>query len=129
MNDAKRIERMLEAIGRALAEDSGAVVEPSVELDMLQPLEAAVALLLAELAETKRRNHEQILEIRAKNREITDRQAQRLRELSTPIIAVWDGLLAQPLVGLIDAERGQALIEAVLSMSASRRTSYLLAYT
>jgi rsbT co-antagonist protein RsbR len=126
MSEADRIERLLEVIGRALAEDFSMAIEPGEDFDALQPLETAVGVLVAELAETKRRNQEQILEIHSKNREITDRQASALRELSAPILMVWDGILALPLVGAVDVDRGQALLESVLQRVVEERARYVI---
>lgn len=124
--ESGRIERLLEAISRALAEDFNPSIEPSEQPDRLQPLEAAISVLIAEFAETKRRNREQILEIRAQNREMALRQAQALRELAIPIIVVWDGILTLPLIGTIDVERGQALLETVLSRVVEERAQYVI---
>ncbi|TWE30348.1 STAS domain-containing protein [Prauserella muralis] len=41
-------------------------------------------------------------------------QRQQLTELSTPVIKLWDGILAIPLIGTLDSSRGQAATEALL---------------
>lgn len=45
-------------------------------------------------------------------------EAHRLREvlaeIQTPVITVWDGILALPIVGTVDAARSQAMTEALL---------------
>ncbi len=46
----------------------------------------------------------------------TIRQQQRaIQELSTPLIEVWDNVLAVPLVGVIDSQRANNLIERLLA--------------
>jgi rsbT co-antagonist protein RsbR len=42
------------------------------------------------------------------------RQRQTIRELETPVIQVWDGILALPIVGTVDTARAQEMNEALL---------------
>jgi rsbT co-antagonist protein RsbR len=41
-------------------------------------------------------------------------QRQTITELTTPVIQVWDGILALPLVGSLDTARAQDMTEAML---------------
>ncbi len=43
------------------------------------------------------------------------RQREELIELSTPVIRLWDGVLAVPLIGTLDSERTQVMMEALLT--------------
>jgi rsbT co-antagonist protein RsbR len=43
------------------------------------------------------------------------RQQQELMELSTPVIKLWDGVLAVPLIGTLDSARTQVVMEALLA--------------
>ena len=54
-------------------------------------------------------------EVFAKAREqvITD-QAEQLLELSTPVVKLWDGVVAVPLVGTLDSARTQVVMEKLL---------------
>ncbi|WP_437681118.1 STAS domain-containing protein [Sorangium sp. So ce131] len=45
---------------------------------------------------------------------VIERQQQVIQELSTPILQVWDGVLALPLVGLIDGRRAAAITDSLL---------------
>jgi rsbT co-antagonist protein RsbR len=47
--------------------------------------------------------------------EIIGRQQQELLELSTPVIRLWDGILAVPLIGTLDSERTQIVMETLLT--------------
>ncbi|GII96918.1 hypothetical protein Ssi02_71490 [Sinosporangium siamense] len=49
----------------------------------------------------------------ARERIITD-QAEQLLELSTPVVKLWDGILAVPLVGTLDSARTQVVMEKLL---------------
>lgn len=42
------------------------------------------------------------------------RQAQAILDLSTPVIKVWEGIVAAPLIGTIDGERAQRFMERFL---------------
>ncbi len=54
-------------------------------------------------------------EIFQKNREeIIARQQQEMLELSTPVVKLWDKILALPLIGTLDSERTQIVMEALL---------------
>ncbi|MDR7271479.1 rsbT co-antagonist protein RsbR [Pelomonas saccharophila] len=46
--------------------------------------------------------------------EIIARQQQELLELSTPVIKLWDGVLAAPMIGTLDSGRTQLVMEALL---------------
>ncbi|MFC5551656.1 STAS domain-containing protein [Massilia aerilata] len=46
--------------------------------------------------------------------QIVVRQQQELLELSTPVIQLWDGVLALPLIGTLDSMRAQVVMENVL---------------
>jgi rsbT co-antagonist protein RsbR len=42
------------------------------------------------------------------------RQQRELLELSTPVVALWEGILAVPLIGTLDSERTQVVMESLL---------------
>ncbi|MFM0340510.1 STAS domain-containing protein [Paraburkholderia fungorum] len=42
------------------------------------------------------------------------RQQQELLELSTPVVQLWDGILALPLIGTLDSARTQVVMESLL---------------
>jgi rsbT co-antagonist protein RsbR len=46
--------------------------------------------------------------------DIIERQQRELLELSTPVVALWDGILAVPLIGTLDSERTQVVMESLL---------------
>ena len=50
-----------------------------------------------------------------KSREaVIARQQQELLELSTPVVKLWDGILAVPLIGTLDSARTQLVMESLL---------------
>lgn len=46
--------------------------------------------------------------------EIIQRQQAELLELSTPVVQVWDGVLALPMIGTLDSARTQVVMETLL---------------
>ena len=46
--------------------------------------------------------------------ELINRQQQELLDLSTPVVQLWDGILALPLIGTLDSERTQIVMESLL---------------
>ena len=46
--------------------------------------------------------------------EVISRQQRELLELSTPVVALWDDILALPLIGTLDSGRTQVVMESLL---------------
>jgi rsbT co-antagonist protein RsbR len=46
--------------------------------------------------------------------DIIHRQQQELLELSTPVVKLWDGILALPMIGTLDSARTQIVMESLL---------------
>jgi rsbT co-antagonist protein RsbR len=46
--------------------------------------------------------------------QIIARQQEELIELSTPVVQLWEGILALPLIGTLDSERTQVVMESLL---------------
>jgi rsbT co-antagonist protein RsbR len=54
-------------------------------------------------------------EVAQKSREeIINRQQRDLLELSTPVVTLWDGILGVPLIGTLDSDRTQVVMENLL---------------
>ena len=54
-------------------------------------------------------------EVYQKSREgVITRQQQELLELSTPVVTLWQGILALPLIGTLDSARTQVVMESLL---------------
>ena len=50
-------------------------------------------------------------------------QESMIRELSTPILELWEGLLVLPVVGSMDSRRGYEMTESLLEALATKRCS------
>lgn len=57
-----------------------------------------------------------VTDVHQKTREaVIRRQQQEMLELSTPVVELWDELLALPLIGTLDSERTQVIMESLLT--------------
>jgi anti-anti-sigma regulatory factor len=70
------------------------------------------------LRQSKERLREQL--------QITAQQQQAIRQLSTPIIQVWDGVLMMPVIGLIDSARIQQMMDTLLLELSRARARYAI---
>src|SRR3984957_11706784 len=46
--------------------------------------------------------------------QLLDRQQEEMLELSTPVVKLWDGILALPMIGTLDSQRTQVVMESLL---------------
>lgn len=58
--------------------------------------------------------------------ELISRQQQELLELSTPVIILWDGILAPPIIGTLDSARTQVVMENLLQTIVSTNSKYAI---
>jgi rsbT co-antagonist protein RsbR len=54
--------------------------------------------------------------------ELIRRQGEEMLELSTPVIQLWDGILALPLIGTLDSSRTQIVMESLLQQIVATRS-------
>jgi len=55
--------------------------------------------------------------------EVINRQGQQLLELSTPVVRLWHGIVGVPLVGTLDSNRAQVVMEALLQAIVSEQAT------
>jgi rsbT co-antagonist protein RsbR len=75
---------------------------------------------VAALSEADSRNRAYVHELEA-SLDVIERQQAAIRELSTPIIEVWDGVLCLPIVGVLDTVRSLELTQNVLNAVVDKR--------
>lgn len=55
-----------------------------------------------------------VAEYQKTREEVIVRQQQELLELSTPVVKLWEGVLALPMIGTLDSSRAQVVMESLL---------------
>ncbi|MFE4053872.1 STAS domain-containing protein [Streptomyces sp. YIM B13518] len=58
--------------------------------------------------------------------ELIARQRQQLLEVATPVISLWEGVVAVPLIGTLDSARSQVVMESLLESIVDRRARYVI---
>ena len=58
--------------------------------------------------------------------ELIARQQQELMELSTPVVKLWDGILALPIIGTLDSARTQVVMENLLQTVVATNSKYAI---
>jgi len=67
------------------------------------------------------------VELFQKSREaIIIRQQREISELSTPVVKLWDGIIAVPLIGTLDSERTQVVMENLLQTIVDQTASFAI---
>jgi len=80
------------------------VADPKVQIDEIW----AATLLLDRLGLFVTEAHQKAREA------VILRQQQEMLELSTPVVKLWDGVLALPIIGTLDSSRTQTIMESLL---------------
>jgi rsbT co-antagonist protein RsbR len=62
----------------------------------------------------------------ATREELITRQQQELLELSTPVVKLWDGILALPIIGTLDSSRTQVVMENLLQAVVATNSKYAI---
>jgi rsbT co-antagonist protein RsbR len=62
----------------------------------------------------------------ATREELIMRQQQELLELSTPVVKLWDGILALPIIGTLDSARTQVVMESLLQAVVATNSRYAI---
>lgn len=58
--------------------------------------------------------------------DLIERQRQQLLEVATPVIKLWEGTVAVPLIGTLDSARSQVVMESLLEAIVDQRARYAI---
>jgi rsbT co-antagonist protein RsbR len=58
--------------------------------------------------------------------ELISRQQEELMELSTPVVKLWEGILALPIIGTLDSARTQVVMENLLQTVVATNSKYAI---
>jgi rsbT co-antagonist protein RsbR len=120
---SERLQSVIEALSYASVDEFDSCLEllqRSTEKDEFSELETAFVIFVRELGEAKAELNRTLAQQEAINRELEGKletiemQQAAIRELSTPIIEVWAGVLCLPVVGIVDSQRSAEMTETLL---------------
>jgi len=118
-NMKERIERIEDVLASVAAGDMDARIQSDIE-DDLSGIEAAIDLLINDLTDELRQREKMQKELEIKLSKIQEQQKtivqqqEDLLELSSPVSKVWDNILILPVIGTLDSQRTQIMMENLL---------------
>ena len=124
--ESSRIHELLNVLVMAASGDYDVRLRLQENDDGLLDVETGINFLLDELIDRRLENEAQEEELLTRARQLARQQDELVQALSTPVIAVWPGVLALPLVGRIDDERAAAITAVLLDRVAAARASHVI---
>lgn len=122
------VREQLSRMGASRSRAGFSTAQVSTEVDALRP--PAVNLLLADLADAPAdHTRECVMALTVllgtlrlvvldtaltEGQALIERQQLQLLEVATPVIKLWDGIVAVPLIGTLDSARSQVVMESLL---------------
>ena len=124
----ERIEQVVDVLAKAACKEYQHRIPVATDAteDAFLHIEVGMNVVLEDLEKAEVARAQYVAEIERKNQEIADRAAMALRELSTPIISVWDGVLTLPVIGMVDTVRGAEMMEQLLARVSSEQAEYVV---
>ena len=119
LNIRDRIERVEDVLTSIAAGELDARIESDVE-DDFSGIEKAIDLLIGDLTDELRQREKIQKELESKLSKIQEQQKtilqqqEDLLELSSPVSKVWDNILILPVIGTLDSQRTQVMMENLL---------------
>jgi len=113
----ERIESLLTEVAQGKFDQSIEIIESE---DSLGNLEMGINFLIMDLrnfVEENRKKEESLLAQQkemAEKLETIQRQQEAIRELSTPVMEVWEDVLVLPIVGVVDTKRSLEIMNNLL---------------
>jgi len=115
-----RIERIEDILSSVAAGDMNARISSEIE-DDFTGIESAIDLLIDDLTDEltnrekiQRDLQEKLEKIQEQQKTIVQQQ-EDLMELSSPVTKVWDNILILPVIGTLDSQRTQIMMENLLN--------------
>ena len=115
----ERIDNIEDVLASVAAGDMDARINSDIE-DDFSGAESAIDLLISDFSEEllerekAQKEVEEKLKTIQKQQQTIMQQQQDLLELSTPVTKVWDNVLILPVIGTLDSQRTQIMMENLL---------------
>ncbi|WAS93485.1 STAS domain-containing protein [Nannocystis punicea] len=121
-----RIHELLNVLVTAGSGDYDVRVRLEENEDALLDVEMGINYLLDELIDRRDQNEAQEEELLTRARQLARQQEELVQALSTPVIVVWPGVLALPLVGRIDDARAATITSALLERVTAEQATHVI---
>ena len=118
----KQNARLEQQISERLAAEAARAALTRELIDRTEELRRANEQLSRELLERERAEAARA----ALQDQLLAAHQQRLRELSTPLIPITEKIMVMPLIGSMDVERAQQVMESVFEGAAQRRAEFVI---
>jgi len=145
MPELTNLDRRIEAIEDVLSSAAAGDLDVSLELadekdaDALTSVEFGINMMLQDLRAARDKDRERARELE-RMLEVAHEQSRRLEEtlevvrnqqasiaeLSTPVLQLWDDVLAMPIIGVVDTRRSMDIMEKLLHEVSARSSRYVI---
>jgi rsbT co-antagonist protein RsbR len=128
----ERLRRAEEVLTKVAQGDLDQKLELAPVEDALTGLEMGVNFLIVDLRQIDRENREQREALIAQRRELEaklvtiEQQAAAIRELTTPVMEIWDDVLVLPIVGVVDTRRSMDIMNNLLERLVERQSKCVI---
>lgn len=145
MPDIQNFAARVEAIENTLAAAAAGIfhervpIDPSAALDDLSSVEHGVNAMLDDVAAIRDQDAERTRQVeemlgvtQAQARSLEEaletiqNQRASIAELSTPILQLWDDVLAMPIIGVVDTRRSLDIMERLLNEVSARQSRFVI---
>ncbi len=117
---AERLDNLSQILTRIADGQFDESVPVSDHHDLLTPLEMGINFMIMDLRAMAKSNAEKEAELVSQQAELKARlktieeQNAAIRELSTPVMEIWDDILVLPVVGVVDTHRSMEIMNTLL---------------
>jgi rsbT co-antagonist protein RsbR len=108
-----RLRKQVDAKSRIAARALASYQQRTLHMEIIRQQNEDLDRLASDLSQAKRDEEERSRELAEKLATI-ELQRSAIRELSTPIMEVWNGILCLPIVGIMDTTRSADMTDALL---------------
>lgn len=145
MTEVRDYASRLEAIENALAAAAAGIFHEKVQVDLgagvdeLCAVEHGINLMLDDIARLRAQDAERTRQLeemlgltQAQARKLEEaldtirNQQQSIAELSTPILQLWEDVLAMPIIGVVDTRRSLDIMEKLLTEVSIRQSRFVI---
>jgi rsbT co-antagonist protein RsbR len=128
----ERLRRAEEVLTRVADGDLDQRLDVGEAEDALIGLEVGINFLIVDLRSTAKANEQQRNAMISQQRDLEaklltiEQQAAAIRELTTPVMEIWDDVLVLPIVGVVDTRRSMDIMNNVLEKVVERQSKCVI---